>query len=292
MKGVVQSIVNHFDLRRHGVNPDVFSLHRGVTDHNRDVQVIVSLTSHPGRIDKAHLTIRTIINQTYKPDHIILWLADEQFPDGESSLPKQLLRLRKNGLEIRWTKDTNSYKKLLPSLKEFPEAIIITFDDDWYYRCDLVQNLMIEHKNHPNEIISNLVTRPILDASGCVIGNKEYDESLGTCDYLNKQVGSDGVLYPPHSLDNEVFSEEFFKLAPTNDDIWFWTMAVKNKTRIFCPKNPTRAYAMTAPAIQNKTSLSEYNSENNTYTLCMRSIFEEYPEVLRILNAEETEAVL
>jgi hypothetical protein len=41
------------------------------------------------------------------------------------------------------------------------------------------------------------------------------------------------VLYPPNSLYKDVANENLFtELSPTNDDIWFWMMAVLNDTRI------------------------------------------------------------
>ena len=60
---------------------------------------------------------------------MILWLADSEFPDREKDLPQNLMRLCKEGLQIKWTKDVKSYKKLIPAIKEFPEAIIVTADD-------------------------------------------------------------------------------------------------------------------------------------------------------------------
>ena len=42
-----------------------------------------------------------------------------------------------------------------------------------------------------------------------------------------------GVLYPPGSLYKDVLNEELFmKLCPTADDIWFWSMAILNNTKI------------------------------------------------------------
>ena len=56
--------------------------------------------------------------------------------------------------------------------------------------------------------------------------------------YLHKLTGVGGVLYPPHILDQNVLDEEKCrKLAPTNDDIWFWLMAVLNGAKINVVKN-------------------------------------------------------
>ncbi|MCQ2744694.1 MAG: glycosyltransferase family 8 protein, partial [bacterium] len=77
----------------------------GLTVNKRHPQLIVSLTSFPERIDKIDKTINTLLNQTIKPDKLILWLAYEQFPNRENDLPENLLKLKNYGLEIMWCED-------------------------------------------------------------------------------------------------------------------------------------------------------------------------------------------
>ena len=89
----------------------------GITSEKRNPQVIVSLTSYPARMPFVHVALNTLLTQTFKPDRVILWLAEEQFPNIENDIPEEVLKLKDYGLEIRWTEDIKSYKKLLPSLK-------------------------------------------------------------------------------------------------------------------------------------------------------------------------------
>ena len=46
---------------------------------NEESKVIISLTSFPKRIDTVYLTIKTLLNQTVKPQKVVLWLAKNQF---------------------------------------------------------------------------------------------------------------------------------------------------------------------------------------------------------------------
>ena len=47
------------------------------------------------------------------------------------------------------------------------------------------------------------------------------------------QTGVGGVLYPPHSLDEQMLDPaQFMALAPTNDDVWFWAAAVSRGTYV------------------------------------------------------------
>ncbi len=118
----------------------------------REEQIIVSLTSFPARINIVVKTIKTLLTQTLKPDAVILWLAPEQFPNGEKDLPQELLDLRQYGLTIDWYKDIRSYKKIIPTLKKYPNAIIITTDDDIYYAPDTVESLYKSYLEHKDEV--------------------------------------------------------------------------------------------------------------------------------------------
>ncbi len=206
----------------------------GITKDKREKKIIVSLTTYPGRIDVVYKTVTTLLEQTMKPDEVILWLAEEQFPD--KSLPKSLTDLEQYGLTIRLYKDIRSYKKLIPTLKEYPDDIIITFDDDYYYDKDTVKSLYEEHLNYPDCVIGTRAMRLVPNKKrnwfDLVRRSYIYDDSY-LPSYLNSTIGFGGVLYPPHALSKDVLDEDkFMSIIPTNDDIWFWANTVKNGTKI------------------------------------------------------------
>ena len=90
-------------LQHLGFNIELDKKHDfGLNKKPRKPRVIVSLTSFPERIPYVHKTIETILNQSVKPDMVILWLAREQPRSKEKELPKDLLKLRRYGLTIRW----------------------------------------------------------------------------------------------------------------------------------------------------------------------------------------------
>lgn len=196
----------------------------GIDHINRDI--VVSLTSWPGRISTVDQVVKSILAQSFKVDKIVLWLAASQFPCGEAELPANLLGLRSSRFEIRWCEDLRSYKKLIPALKAFPDAILITVDDDNIYGRDCIRKLLEEHVNHTEDVICHRVTRvmPNIDGTFRVLaGGKSYYRGAS---FLNKLVGLGGVLYPPGSLGKEVEDAHLaLSLAPTNDDLWFWCHA-------------------------------------------------------------------
>ncbi len=259
----------------------------GVTKQKREQEIIISLTSHPHRIGSAYLTVQTLLQQDMKPDRVILWLAREQFPKTEK-LPPKLLRLKKYGLEIRWYHDIRSYKKLVPTLKEFPEAIVVTVDDDIYYPRHMLRVLVEEFRNHPDEVICHAVTHPILGEDGLLHINPEPGDYRGTSSYLNKMLGGTGTLYTARLLDPDIFNEvRFMAEAPTNDDIYFWAMAVKKGTKIRLAQDALATAWMTDVDNQLQTSLGLYNLENNLYERVNNRILELYPEILTRLQEEQ-----
>ena len=109
---------------------------------DRSVKVTVSLTSMPDRMKYLHLTLYSLLRQSFKPDRVVLWLAENQFPSRENEIPGAVLSLKKYGLEIRWYHDIKSYKKLIPGLKTFPDDIIVTADDDVFMTKNGWQSFM------------------------------------------------------------------------------------------------------------------------------------------------------
>ncbi|MBQ0028900.1 MAG: hypothetical protein KBT32_00510 [Bacteroidales bacterium] len=196
-----------------------------------DREVIVSLTSYGKRLRDVYLTIESIMQGTVKPNRLILWLED-----GISDLPVLLQQQQQRGLEVRFCKDIRSYKKLIPCLKEFPEAIIITIDDDAFYNVDFLENLVNAHKNHPNCICANRVHRIRLDWNNLPMPYMKWDwciQESGVSN-LNFGTGVGGILYPPHCFNEEVFNEKvFMDICKTADDVWFYAMALLNHTPIF-----------------------------------------------------------
>lgn len=169
--------------------------------------------------------------QSFKPDVIILQLSEEDFPNKEKDLPNNILKLKKYGITINWNKDNiKSYKKLIPTLIEYPNDIIITVDDDFIYDKNLVKYLWQSYTKNPEFIHCHRTTKISFFNNDVIAEPKKYYDNPS---FANKLVGCGGCLYPPNSLYTDITNKNLFlELAPTNDDIWFWLMAVMNNTKI------------------------------------------------------------
>jgi len=199
---------------------------KGVDQNSgRKIPLILSLTSYPGRMNTLHFTLHTLLNQSLKPDRVILWLAEEQFPDGKRSLPRKVLKLRKYGLEIRWWHDIKSYKKLIPTLSTFPDALIVTADDDFYYPPTWLESLYTAYLDQPEFIHCQRAHRIRTDPGGEISPYSEWEKITSNqhASFLTFPTSGGGVIYPPGCFHPDVLNEKLFiSLAPTTDDIWFW----------------------------------------------------------------------
>ena len=248
-------------------------------------KVIASLTSWTKRISTVHLAIQTILNQTRRPDLTVLYLAKEEFPRREKDLPRELLNLRSDRFEIRWTKNIRQYKKLIPALKDFPDDIIITFDDDVFYNLEVIKRLLEGYKKEPACIQCHRATTVLLDEAQEV---KFWVEKYFDCPtYSHKFTGIGGVLYPPHYLSDKIFDEKsFMRLAPTNDDVWFWAMAILNGRRVNVVKNNIDKFNY-IPNTQ-AVGLSVENDGDKKLTISyVKNILNAYPVLRDILRYEQ-----
>ena len=200
----------------------------------RDIPIIVSLTSYSIRINYVSLVIASIMHQTVKPDRIILYLAKDEF--SMNTIPSILKKQMKLGLEIVFCEDLRSHKKYYYAMKDNPESIIITVDDDIIYQTDLIELLYNSYKKFPDCVSAMRVHRMKVDANGKILPYsrwKQRDKSrILEPSFDLFPTGCGGVLYPPHILHKDVFNiEDIKKLCLTGDDVWLKAMALKNNKK-------------------------------------------------------------
>lgn len=101
------------------------------------------MTSYKGRITNVSKVIFSILNNTMKPDKIVLNLAIEEFKNKEKDLPEDLQMLQENGLlEIWWVdKNIKQFKKIIPTLERYPNDVIISIDDDLIYPPEFIETI-------------------------------------------------------------------------------------------------------------------------------------------------------
>lgn len=203
------------------------------TTTKRERQIILSLTSYRKRFKDLPITIYSLLNQSLKPDRVILWLNKDT--DDLTSIPYEITKFIKNGLEIRFVKDIKSYTKVIYALKEFSDSIIVTADDDIYYRTNWLKKLYLSYIANPQDIHVHRAHKVLKDNSAKIIPYEKWEKNISeeNAEYNNFLTGVGGVLYPPNCFSKEVLREDIFlKNSPNNDDIWLWIMALTNNRKI------------------------------------------------------------
>lgn len=249
--------------------------------------VIVSMTTFPARIGYVHLAIKSLLNQTVKPGKVILWLAKEQFRDVE--IPEQLQKLCKYGLEIRYCEeDLLAHKKYYYAMRQFPDHIIVTYDDDLIYPEDSLEKLLKMHDRYPKAIVCNR-GREIEVENGEVMPYRYWNVSgkipAGKPTYRVMASTGAGTLYPPHCMPEETFDiAKIRQLALTADDLWMKIMSIKGQIPVV--KSQMRCKGLCLSKSRQDVTLAHQNVDQNLNDHVMQDLLNYYPEVRQALLDE------
>lgn len=182
--------------------------------HGLDVPLVVSLTSYPGRYATLEWTLKGLTRQTVRPDRTILWLAHGD----AATLPSGVRDL----VEVRETDDIRSYKKIIPALAAFPEAAIVTADDDVYYPADWLERIVAGRAP-----VRALRAHRIVLQNGQPAPYEAWQRGVTGPEHsaLVFPTGVLGVFYAPGVFHPDVIREDLFRaLAPDADDVWLYWM--------------------------------------------------------------------
>lgn len=244
-------------------------------------KIVLSFTTFPPRIDTVWQTAYTLLNQTVKVDHVILWLAREQF-ESLDTLPDSLKRLKKYGLEIKFCDDLRPHKKYYYAMQEYPDAIVITVDDDVYYPSFLVERLYSKHKEFPDAICCNWAHLIKKSNDGKILPYNKWEKGVSGFDdkpsFSLNQVGYEGVLYPPHSLDSRCFDKDLLcKLSLNADDLWLKAMSYLHGTKVVRANDV--AYRYFGILKSQKVALNTSNCGQNKNDEAIEKITTYFPEL-------------
>lgn len=190
--------------------------------HHLGKQLIVSLTSYDARFPSLSKTLLCLLNQTVKPDVVVLWVDQESV----ANLPADVTDLCRVGLTIESVEDTRSYKKLVPALQRFPNSIIVTADDDVYYWSTWLEELVDAHLLTRIPVVCHRAHRIKL-RSGQMAPYREWDHSVSRREVSDRifPTGVHGVLYDSGCFHPDVTRrDKYMAICPHADDVWFYWM--------------------------------------------------------------------
>ena len=239
MKNIFKRIIERIKHEKIRKKTQKLYWNYGLNKEKRNDKIIVSLTTFPKRIDKIELCIKSLLNQSVKPDKIIIYLGKDC---SDYKVWKSLERYKEFGVEVKidYDKDLKSHKKYFYAMKEFEKALIITVDDDLIYPYDMIESLYDTYKKYPNCIVARRVHYMVWKNNKLEPYKKwkgEYTKIKHPSYNLFPTTGA-GTLFPPGSLQQEALNEEkIIKYAFTADDVWLKFMSILNKTKVVWAKN-------------------------------------------------------
>ena len=215
-----------------------FRRQKGTQKPTSKSSYIISLTSIPSRMHTVHVVIESLLTQKYKPEHVILWLSEFDRNGNKifdrDQLPTLLKKQMKRGLLVNFCDDIRSYRKLLPSMKQYPNSHIVTADDDIIYPSDWLARLVSVHEKHPECVVCYRGVKITFDQ------NKKLSPYLNWPEFTNKYQpsfdlfpqGGEGTIYPVGTFNQNAFDKDvFLKICLTADDVWFKAMSLHNNVK-------------------------------------------------------------
>ena len=224
---------------------------------------------------KCHKPIEILINNTYKPDKIILNLAVEEFPNKNLELPKSILRLLKfNNFEIFWVyKNNNVFKKLIPTIDRYKNDLIITIDNDIIYPFDLIENVIKNFikfgSNKPMSFGNNY--------SDWIINKTRISSHFGPCTIVKYKFFQEKL--------NEIYKETTEELLNKNikcfDDLLYTYTALINGFQYLRIKNYSIKNYQLNSKFQNHSFSDNFskkiiNQMEEYHNILRKYIFEKY----------------
>ncbi|NAW34721.1 glycosyltransferase [Halomonas alimentaria] len=191
------------------------------------MSLILTLTSTSSRLAVLKYTLLSLLDQKHKADKIVLCISKSPYliDEGIKDLPEWLSYMVSQGeIEINWVENTGPYRKLIPVYRSADEDDwIVTCDDDVIYAPEWLESLVKTAQQYPSAIVCGRARRPSKNPLGIRQGYMSWPiVPLGSRGKHLLPIGIAGVLYRKNLLDKEtMYSDEFKKLAPKQDDLWF-----------------------------------------------------------------------
>jgi len=211
--------------------------------------LIASCTSYPPRISNLPKVIDTILGQTVQPDEVIINLSRDEFP--AEQLPQDVAEYIKSHekVSVNWL-DGNwkVYKKFLPILKDHPDDLILSFDDDTIYPEGIIADLLSVHEQYPDAPIAS--NHYWMDGLKCHCGECSLTQAKhfeGWEQYVNEEMiakcPADDLFYT--------------NLAAVNG--YFYKCTATNYPRVWEKYEEKEGYSKSIPGINKNTEKELFN---------------------------------
>lgn len=210
--------------------------------NNRNMNIIVSLTSFPKRFSQLVITLKSIILQDIKPYKIIVYLGSDT---NEKDITTEMKEFIKYGVEYRIDNKLNlkGHKKYYYALKEFKDYLVITIDDDIIFPKTMISELLRCHIKYPEAVCARRVHKITKKNNNILpynLWDKEYFAKNKPSNRLIATTGA-GTLYSPYVISRLVdltFDyNSIINLCLDADDIWMKCMEIMSSIKVVFADN-------------------------------------------------------
>jgi len=246
---------------------------QGVTCKKRNTPIVISFTSYKKRYSTLALCIKSLLNQSVKPDFIHLYISEK-----DAELPADVLKLKSKGLFVKIVpEDLGPHGKYYHVMQSHSKNIIITVDDDILYDKNLIKDLLSSYNKYPNAISARRV-HLMRKNKNSILPYNQWSWECSTYQFPSLALfatGVGGVLYPPEILPPQAFDKEVIKkLILKQDDIWLKYIELKeNIPVVYVPH--AHPHLMTIKEAQN-SGLCNVNVSQSQNDLGIKALSEHF----------------
>jgi hypothetical protein len=246
---------------------------------NNDILVFISLTSIKSRYENKQLqqTLDRLLTLNYNNYIIVLNISKEPkyLDKGFTDIDIKWLSLTYPTIKINVVKNYGPLRKIIPTLKLYPNNIIITVDDDAIYNKNIISNFIN---------IYNLYKCIVCGRSRKIKTN--YMEKIINYELSNKNglkmnllpEGVGGVLYHSSMFDDKFINFDFNSIEDEflrNDDLLLRAYTIVKKIPVYHMNNTYKSNGLYKPlqVIEKIFLGSKKNIKKNNNKLITTNIF-------------------
>lgn len=245
---------------------------------NSHCDIIVSLTSFPGRMNSLVFSLETMLRQRLKPKRILVYLSLQQFPKGLDSVPLLVRKLKDRGVEFVFVEeDYRSHKKYFYSFPEFSASPIVTIDDDLLYDSRIIERLYSAFEGNNQKVYCSYGYLMKYNSEKELLPYNEWRLLEKFCD-KSPQIffgSGGGTLFPPNFFDERLVNIDDIKECCFNaDDIWLNAFCRLMNVEI----NYLDGYYIFDIPVKSKVTLSSINKGQNKNDIQINNVIKLFKE--------------